>query len=191
MAYGFRPNHHLTGGTVRTNAVSNSYTIESGYSTSLFLGDPVSIAAGYLVIGAPGSNTRNLGVFAGVVYKASDGAPVYSKYWPASTVATEIEAMVWDDPNIVFAIESDQVGTALTFADVGSSMDATAGAGSTVTGLSGWFLDSSGGAGATAAQLKILGSAEQDGTFTGVGSAMDVLVMFNEHIWSHESAGVA
>lgn len=193
MAYGFRPVKNAYGGVVRPNSFA-SYTIASGYGTGLFRGDPVALTTdGSIILAAPGSNTRNVGVFWGVKYVESDGEVKYSKTWPASTTATNIEADVIDDPTTVFMVEADQVGTAMTEAFRGASGDATSGTGDSATGISGWYLDSSGTWGATAAQLKILGSAEQGerNVWTAAGTAMDVFVVFNEHVWHGGTAGVA
>lgn len=180
MAYGLRPAYHLTGGVIRIRA----YPIASGYSDDLLVGDPLQILTdGTVALAAPSSSTQNIGVFSGVQYKAPDGSIVYSKVWPDDQVATEIKALVYDDPNIVYTVEADQDGAALTQAAVGANIDLTAAAGNIPNGLSGWYLDSSGSPGPTAAQVRILGSAEPDGNWTGVGVPMDVYVKFNEHAW--------
>ena len=191
MAYGFKPAYHKNGGVVR----ANEYEIASGYGTALYKGDPVALTTdGSIIVAAPGSNTRNVGVFQGVKYTKTTGEIVYAKSWPASQTiksGTKALALVFDDPNIVFMVESDQAVTPMTASYIGASGDATAGSADTTNEVSGWFLDSSGTWGATAAMLKVVGSAEGDGDFTAAGTAMDVFVVFNEHIWNAESAGVA
>ena len=96
---GLRPIRHRNGGKI----VQNPYSIASAYATSLFKGDPVELTGTSMQIQrAAADNPDNLGVFAGVEYTNADGKRVYSKYWPASTVATYIVAFVWDDPQIIY-----------------------------------------------------------------------------------------
>ena len=101
---GFWPIRHLSGGTIR----ANKYTIASAYATNIFPGDVVKLVAGGGIEAAAAGN-RLLGVFQGVKYTAADGSQVYAKYWPASTVATDIEATVYDDPNILFGAQSSGI----------------------------------------------------------------------------------
>lgn len=184
MAYGLKPVKHLKGGLMRAQA----YPIANNYNTALYTGDPVKLVTGGTIeIAEPASTTANIGVFWGVSYTASDGTPVFSKVWNTPSNATNIRAFVWDDPDLVFMVQADQVGTALDQAAVGACIDLSSGSGSALTGLSAWFLDSSGSPGSSTAQVKILGAANGDFQWTAVGTAMDVLVMFNEHIFSSTS----
>jgi hypothetical protein len=179
MAMGLTPAYHYSGGVIR----AREYTILSTYNTNIFNGDPVILATtGLLQIGADGDNL--VGVFAGVSYKASNGEYVYSRYWPANTAGTEIKAFVFDDPNIVYIIESDQDTTPLAQAQVGETANFGLGTGSTVTGQSAAFLDSSTSDAVTAFPLRVLGSAEVDGGFTAAGTPMDVYVQFARHFTS-------
>lgn len=182
MAYGFEPAKHVQGGVNRPNNFSN-YTIDSGYGTAIYRGDLVKIVQGTLELASPG-DAGIVGVFWGCSYKKSNGEVVFDKYWPASQVATDIKADVYDDPNTVFRIQADQVGTAVAQNFVGSSTDAWAvGSPDTVNKQSGAYLDSSGSFGTTAANLKVIGSGEPNMDFTVVGTTMDVLVQINEHLW--------
>lgn len=176
MAYGLRPVRHLFGGVVRLN----EYTIDTSYNTNLYRGDPLKIVTGGTIeIAAPNSSTQNLGVFWGVQYTASDGSVNFKRYWDSPSGATNILALVYDDPNILFAVQADQDGTALVQADVGGNIDLVSGTGSTLSGLSGWYLDSSAGVGSGAAQVRLMGKLGP--AWTAAGTAMDVLVKFNEH----------
>lgn len=186
MAYGLEPVRHAVGGTIRMNSFKD-YTIASAYATSVFTGDPVKlVAAGTVEQAAAGDEL--LGVFGGVEYTASDGSITFSKYWPASTTATNIKAMVYDDPWIVYKAEADQDTTALAAADIGTNCDVVVAAGSTTTGLSGVSVDSSSKVASTA-QVRILASAETDASFTSAGTVMDVYVVINEHFYKN-TAGI-
>lgn len=187
MAYGLQPVYHLTGGTIRPRG----YTIATGYGTSIFNGDLVELHTDGTLNQAAAAAANLVGVFKGVEYTALDGSVVFSKYWPASTSATNIKAYVFDDPDIVFRVQADQVGTALTRAlAVGECCDIVVGSGNTSTGTSGMYVDSSGTVSPTSTQLKILDSGEQDGDFSALGTPMDLLVLINEHVFQNPSAGI-
>jgi hypothetical protein len=136
---------HISGGEIRVN----EYQIASGYSASIFTGDPVKTSPGThkrIAVGAAGNVFR--GVFAGVQYVAADGSITFSRYWAANTVlatGTVAKALVYDDPNILFGIQCD--GT-LTEAMVGQLIDINFDqAGVESTGLSGCEADISSVAG--------------------------------------------
>jgi len=190
MAYGFVPVRHATGGVIRTNNYK-SYTIASAYATALYQGDPVLMTTdGSLIVGTSGS-AAYVGIFKGVSYRNSvTGDVVYDNYWPASQTATDIVAYVWDDPNLIFKVEADQVGTALASTDIGSNADHNAGTGSNVTKRSGAVLDSS-DISANAFQFRVLGTAqdENETQWTAAGTAMDVYVVAVEHFYT-TAAGI-
>jgi hypothetical protein len=144
--FGFRPSFHNSG-QMRPKA----YVIASAYAVNIFAGDPVKLTdAGVIQLGTS-DGTRSgtvdgvtlLGIFAGVQYRDSNGKPVVSNFWPASTTATEIQAFVYDDPETLFDVEyvNPSSGTTVQTA-VGEECDwtvATPG-GSTATGLSNTYL---------------------------------------------------
>ena len=125
---GFWPVRHLTGGTIR----ASEYTIASAYATAIFMGDMVKlVAGGGIEIAAAGA--RVIGVFQGVEYTNPAGDVVFSNNWPAGQAGTNIKAVVYDDPNIVFGVQS--AGSTVA-ADVGNLGDHVNTAGSTSTGQS-------------------------------------------------------
>lgn len=180
--YGLRPVRHLNGGVVQTNA----YAIASGYNTALYTGDVVEGIADGTIEQAEAGNTDNLGVFAGCRFVDATGKQVFSPYWPASQVATDIVAYVYDDPNIVYAIQSDATGVAL--ADIHMGADWEVVAGDVKTGRSNWNLDVSAGLGATGTSLRIL-RIINDGE-NAAGAYADVEVIFNEHVMKGVVSGV-
>lgn len=129
-AFGLRPVRHRSGGVIKMS----EYSIASAYSTSIFIGDVVEMTGtGRNIQVAAGGNVDNIGVFAGCRYVNAQGEQVFSRYWPASTVASSIVALVYDDPNIIFEGQCDT----LAEGDVGALADYDDGAGSASTGLSG------------------------------------------------------
>ena len=62
--------------------------------------------------------------------------------------------------------------------------------GSTVTHKSGLTADSSTRTTTNTFPLQVLGSAESDGSYTAVGSTMDILVRINSHQHGNGATGV-
>lgn len=175
-ATGLRPVRHYGGGVVR----ANEYSIASGLASNIFFGDAVkSLGTGNNITVAAAGDTL-LGSFAGTFYQlASGGEPVWSPYWPANTVllaGTEAQAMVFDDPMIVFEI---QASAAFAAGDLGALSDLLANAGDIATGISRFELDSGQIAVGGADQLKILRLAARPDNELGVNAKLEVLI--NQH----------
>ena len=184
---GAKPLRHNSGGTIRTK----EYKIASGSSTNIFTGDFVKLlSTGSIDVAAAGN--RLLGVFAGVKYTASDGTPTFAKYWPASTAtlgSADAIAYVYDDPNIVFAIQGDGADA---FTQIGNLADIVATAGSTVTGQSKMELDTS-DIGTGTANLRILGLVDDPKNSWGANAEQEVLIYeheLNQHIDADGTPGV-
>ena len=178
-AFGFTPVRQMSGNAPR----ANKYTIASGLAENIFKGDLVILIASGLLTPHTATETNNIGVFAGVSYTAADGSYVYSEYWPTGTVATEIIAYVYDDPQTVFKVQSAGT-TAQT--NVGNCADVVAGAGSTLTGQSGFEL--SGTMAAGIASCKIIALYDAPDNAFGANAIMEVLI--NEHILGNNVAGI-
>ena len=167
---GFWPLRHLSGGSM---ARTSPYTIASTYGTNIFRGDVAKlVAGGGIELAAAGD--RFIGVFDGVQYTASDGSMKYAKYWPASTTATAITAYVYDDPNILFGVQS--AGSTVA-ADVGNIGDHVAGTGSTTTGISAHELN--GTTSTSDAGWRVLGKIESPDN--AYGTNVNLIVQAYEH----------
>ena len=154
-AFGFRPYRHATGGQVRMN----EYSIASAYNTNIFNGDVVEMTGtGKNIAKVAAANADNIGVFAGCRYVDASGNQVFSKYWPANTVATDIKAYVFDDPKIIFECQCDT----LAEADIGQQVDINVGTGSTLTGVSGAYADVGAGTGTTGDPFRIIERSPAD-----------------------------
>lgn len=183
VARGFWPLRHLTGGTIRTS----EYAIASTYGTNIFKGDVVKLVAGGGIELAAAGN-RFVGVFNGVSYTKSNGEKVFSQYWPASTTATEIKASVFDDPNIVFGVQS--AGSTVE-ADIGNLGDHVAGTGSTTTGNSAHELNGSTGTGVGG--FRVLGKIDAPDNAYGTNVNLEVHALeheYNQHIDADGTPGV-
>jgi hypothetical protein len=178
-AIGLRPLRHLGGGEVRSNA----YSIASGYATALGAGDPVKMTGTGRNIARAAGGDVVVGVFDGCRYTDQTGARKYAMYWPAGQVATEIEALVYDDPMISFRVQADTVAEA----DVGLLADLDDATPSAVTGLSGVELAATGAA-ATGKTCRILGVIDE--VHNAYGAHADVEVLFIEHALKGVVAGV-
>lgn len=167
---GFWPLRHLSGGSM---ARTSPYTIASTYGTNIFRGDVVKlVAGGGIELAAAGD--RFIGVFDGVQYTASDGSMKYAKYWPASTTATNITAAVYDDPQMLFGVQS--AGSTVA-ADVGTLGDHVAGTGSTTTGISAHELNGSTSTADTG--WRVLGKVEAPDN--AYGTNVNLIVQAYEH----------
>lgn len=172
---GLVPSKHYHGGEMR----ASEYEIASAYNTSIFIGDPVkSTGTGrQIALAAAGETMR--GVFAGCDYEDQQGNIVYALYWPANTVlkaGTTAKAVVFDDPNILFKIQTAS-GTALAAADFGNQADLAVPAGDTATGRSNAEVDlSSLTTGAGVIIMDYLRRPDNE-----IGEHADVLVLLNEH----------
>jgi len=134
---GFRPSRQRGGG-YNTRA-ANEYAVSSGYSSSMFSGDLVINAGGY--VNVPTTTTQKaLGVFVGCRYTA-DNQTKWASYWPANTSATDAFAYVVDDPAATYVIQAD---ASVSIGDINSqNFEVTLGVGNTLTGRSGFGIKAS------------------------------------------------
>jgi hypothetical protein len=106
--YGLRP-VNLIGGLPFAGA-TRAIPIASNYGTSIFYGDVVQYNnAGTLIITTLQAQTSPVAGVVGVFLGCSFTNPVtkqktFSQYYPASTVADDIEAYICDDPNALFRV---------------------------------------------------------------------------------------
>lgn len=140
-------------------------------ANNIFLGDPVIPTGASDAYGVPiatiavaGATNTVLGAFLGISNgpqgAGSAIAPV-TRDLPVYRQASVLQyGVVSDDPNQLYVAQEDSVGGAIAAANGGfTNVNLVAGAGSTVTGFSGWMLDSStddGNANATF-QMRIIG----------------------------------
>lgn len=108
--YGLKP-VNLVGGLPFAGA-TREIPIASNYGTALFNGDVVQLKNdGTLIITTLQNQTTAVpgvvGVFLGCSYTSPAlGYKLFSQYYPASTVASDIVAYVCDDPNALFKVVS-------------------------------------------------------------------------------------
>lgn len=175
-AYGLEFSRTLHG----SQPLTKRFYVPSTDSTALFKGDVVEIVAtGALdplgevpVIKRGVSGEILLGVISG--FEVDSSALLTGNYRAAST-NRYVNVIV--DPDACFFAMQDDVGAAVTQAQIGSlsNVNLIVATGSTVTGLSGTMVDSSTTT-ASAADLKIIG-IRQDKVNVGAAAACDLEVM--------------
>ena len=134
--FGLRPAMHGSGGVIRPSRRA----IDPAYTTALYKGTPVLIAADGTVNVAVANSGRVDGVFAGCEYTDSTGKRNISNFWPGTSGCTDIVAWVYDDPNLVFEVQANGTLASTTLAG-GYGVAASPGSGSAQTGLSSASLD--------------------------------------------------
>ncbi len=175
---GLWPIRHLSGGCPQR---ANEYPIAAAYTTKIHTGALVKLVAGGGIEVAAAGN-RLLGVFAGVQYTDSGGNPVFKKFWDGVSGSSNIKAMVYDDPSLVFGVQA--AGT-VNAADRGQLGDHLATAGDDLTGQSNHELGTT--LGTAAAGLRVLGKIDRPDNDWGLN--VDLEVMIHEHEFSRDDPG--
>tara|TARA_R110000782_G_scaffold47816_1_gene104871 strand:+ start:106 stop:639 length:534 start_codon:yes stop_codon:yes gene_type:complete len=168
-----------SGGTTR-------YRIANTFATNMFSGDVVKLGSGGTVEVITTTTDHVIGVLQGVEYvDPVSRQPIFGRYWPASTSSVDATpyATVMDNPASTYTIQADATVTA---GDVGMNYTVTLGAGSTMTGRSGFGLKVAGRA-ATTAMLQVIGlSNVPDNAFGDVNPRVEVRLV--QHVDSYTSA---
>jgi hypothetical protein len=153
--------------------------IAYNYSTSMFYGDVVAIARGF-VVPFTGTTTFNsqavIGIFLGCQYtNPLTKQLTFSQYYPASTAAGDIQAVICDDPDTVFKAAvcpaSSTTVTSASYAMVGQNAPLVQNTGSTSTGNSAVAVQSQASVGANSAYpVRIVGIVPD--TASALGTAV-------------------
>ena len=139
--FGFSPTATVNG---PVNFRLSQRRIASSNSTAIYFGDAVvpvtGTSTGYIAQ-ATASTVPLAGIFAGCqYYSTSQKQTVNSKYYPGSDAAGDVTAYVIDDPNAKFLVQAG--GTNVGFSKIGQNIQLNVGTGSTVTGISGMYVES-------------------------------------------------
>lgn len=137
--YGLVPVKLLSG--VPYVGVTRHYGIASGYATSIFNGDAVKLVTGGTIErDAMDAAMTPIGVFVGCSYTDPTlGYKVFSQYYPASTVASDIQAYVVDATDVLFKVAVVSSGTTigdLALTDLGANVAGVDNTGDSATGNS-------------------------------------------------------
>ena len=188
-AFGLRPLKSV--GQADDSTGMSSHKIDAGDASTIFQGSPVIAAAGYIDASTAGA-VPNMGAFWGCFYNdPTTLKPTFKNYYPGSITppsSKDIEAFVYDNPNQMFEIQSDNDG-ASTLADVFSNADLINFSGSTTNGVSNSELDDSTIAAASdaAAQVLIIGPSRdpKNNDVTDTGGNVNWRVLVNMHLFGH------
>jgi hypothetical protein len=180
--YGLIP-INLIGGQVFAGA-TRLIPIASNYGTSIFYGDVVRISSDGVLVKETGTTTVTatgvVGVFLGCTYtNPSTKQPIFAQYYPASTVASDIQAYVADDPDQLFKVAVCSSGTTIGTVGrtaVGQNTALIQNPGSTTSGNSGVAADDSTGT-TISLPLRIVDVIEE--TATGADSFTEIIVKWN------------
>ena len=137
--YGLIP-VNLIGGQVFAGS-TRQIPIASGYNTSIFFGDIVTLitATGTLVKDTGTATATPIGVFLGCSFTDPVFGKTFRQYFPANTAATDIVAYVSDDPDTLYkaaVVSATTVIGSVTRAAVGKNTSLVQNAGSTANGNS-------------------------------------------------------
>jgi hypothetical protein len=113
--YGLKP-INLIGGQVYAGS-TRLMTIASGYNTSIYYGDVVKRVANGTVEKDVGTTTATpVGIFLGCTFtNPVTKQKQFAQYWPAGTVASDAQAYVVDDPDVLFKVASVSSGSTVAF----------------------------------------------------------------------------
>ncbi len=191
--YGLKAVNHI-GGTPYAGS-TRLLPIASAYGTNIYSGSVVAIvAAGTVEIVTDLGNNADafpagvVGVFVGCTYTDPNlGTVVFRQNWPTGTVASDAQAYIVDDPDVIFMAQADG---AVTQADLGQNTNFAAvqstTTGDTTTGNSSSAVSSTTATTATIA-FRIVDFV--DSPTSTVGDALtDLLIKFNAGIHSYDNA---
>ena len=181
--YGLKP-VNLIGGQVYAGS-TRLIPIASGYATNIFYGDVVKLANTGTLQKDTGTSTVAAngvaGIFMGCTYtNPSTKQPVWSQYWPASTVASDAQAYVVDDPDVLFKVAAVSSGTTVAFyaqTVIGNNVALVQNSGSTTSGDSAVAID--GSTAAATASLPVRSVAGVPDTANASGEFCEFICKFN------------
>jgi len=181
QGFGLIPSGTL--GATPSTGGQNKYKIDSGYGTSLYLGQPVQYDTaggandnpGYIINGQDAITRSTIGVFNGCFYTdATTNKPTFSSYFPRTTApanSEDVDAFIIDNPFQQYNVQLSArlAATAvLAQAEMGKTLGltvsangaASANSGSTLSGQSNSQLTVGTASNAVANQWRLLRSAE-------------------------------
>jgi hypothetical protein len=178
--YGLKP-INLIGGQVFAGA-TRQIPIASGYATSIFNGDVVKLVSDGTLEKETGTTTATpVGVFLGCTYTDPTlKYKLFSQYFPANTVASDIQAYVADDPDQLFKVALVSGTTVIAGYGrtvVGNNVPLVQNAGSANTGNSAVAVN--GASAATTASLPIRIIDVVPETVDASGNYTEVIVKWN------------
>ena len=181
QGFGLIPSGTL--GATPSTGGQNKYKIDSGYGSSIYLGQPVQYDTaggandnpGYIINGQDAITRSTIGVFNGCFYTdATTNKPTFSSYFPRTTApanSEDVDAFIIDNPFQQYNVQLDTrlaATAALAQAEMGKTLGltvsangaASANSGSTLSGQSNSQLTVGTASNAVANQWRLLRVAE-------------------------------
>lgn len=191
IAFGLRP---INDNGTPWSGQGRMVAFPASQATNIFLGDPLIALGGTDAFGVPlvgiasaGNNNPVLAGFNGICNGPAGSGYTITRDLPVYRQASILNyGFLPDDPNQLYAIQEDSNGGAIAASVAGFANGLlVAGAGSTVTGFSGWQLQSSSVSSSanTGYQVKILGLLRGPDNAIGV-NAKWVVRLNNPQLWS-------
>ena len=187
--YGLKP-VNLIGGQVFAGATRN-FPIASGYDTGIFNGDLVKLSSDGVIVKDAGTTTATpVGVFVGCSY--TDPVlkyKLFSQQYPANTVASDIQAIVVDDPDTLFKVAVVSGTTVIAGVGqtvVGNNMALVQNAGDTNTGDSKVAVLSSSAATTNTLPVRVIAGVPE--TKDASGNFTEVIVKWNWGMHQYQNA---
>lgn len=162
------------------------YYIPSTDGTAVFVGSPVKLAGSADADGtAPtvtlaSTSDKPCGVVVGIDQFTGVSDANFNPYRLHRPASVGMYVLVIDDPEALFRIQCDDVGSTIAAVDMGLNCDFIAETGSTVTGKSTVQVDSSNKATTSTLPLKLERIDSRRGNTVGVANQV-IIVSFNKH----------
>jgi hypothetical protein len=168
--YGLKP-VNLIGGQVYAGS-TRLLKIASGYAANIFYGDVVKLVSSGTIEKDTGTSTATpVGVFMGCTYTdPSSKQPRWSQYWPTGTVASDAQAYVVDDPDVLFKVAAVSATTTVAFYGqtvIGNNVSLVQNAGSTTTGDSAVAIDGTSAATTVSLPIRIIAGVPDTANSSG------------------------
>lgn len=186
------------------NGAANMYSLPASLNQALFVGDPIVFASGAgndangiptVTIATAAGTNKILGSFVGIVNGGNPQITVTRDLAISHLASTAQYILVADDPRLLFMIQDDasaQATASSQWANKNASL--VAGAGSTITGYSGWQMASSTVASGSNLQVKIIRPLDQAdnavSTVANTNQNAKWLVKLNIHSLADSTNGV-
>ena len=187
--YGLLP-VNLIGGQVFAGA-TRQIPIDSGSATAIFFGDVVKLNSDGTLSKDTGTDAATpVGVFMGCSYTDATFGKTFRQYYPGNVVASDINAVVSDDPDALYKVAVTSSGTTVGYVNrtaVGNNAVLTQNAGNTATGNSKVAIDDTTGTTATF-PVRIIDVVPETHTAGNPGSYTEVIVKWNAGMHQYNNA---
>jgi len=187
--YGLLP-VNLIGGQVFAGA-TRQIPIASGSATAIFFGDVVKLGSDGTLSKDTGTDAATpVGVFMGCSYTDATFGKTFRQYYPGGVAASDINAVVSDDPDALYKVAVTSSGTTVGYVNrtaVGNNAVLTQNAGNTATGNSKVAIDDTTGTTATF-PVRIIDVVPETHTAGNPGSYTEVIVKWNAGMHQYNNA---